>query len=86
MKISVEKNVLITHLDDEAALLNIKNGRYFSLNPIGSRIWDLLNQYCDTERVLDILLEEYNAHREVLENDLQNFVTRLVEAELVNIK
>ncbi len=84
MKITVEREIIMTHIGDEAVLLNIKNGRYFSLNSTGERVWELLQEHADSEIVLTIMLDEYDADREVLWQDINNIILRLADAELVN--
>ena len=84
MKITVEREIIMTHIGDEAVLLNIKNGRYFSLNSTGERVWERLQEHADSEIVLTIMLDEYDADREVLWQDINNIILRLADAELVN--
>ena len=86
MRITVEKEIIMTQLDDETILLNIKNGRYFSLNKTGVRVWELLQQHKEVEEVLSILLDEYDVDGKILWQDIENLILRLSEAELVNLK
>lgn len=83
MKITVEKEFLMTQLDEDTVLLNIKNGRYFSLNETGKRVWELLNEHTDTEKVLTVMLAEYDVDINVLRQDINNLISGLADAELV---
>ena len=58
MKVKLEDEIILTKLDNEIALLNQKNGRYFSLNETGARIWELLCESGDTEKAVNVILEE----------------------------
>lgn len=85
MKITIEDDILMVAIDDEAALLNPKNGRYFSLNATGVRVWSLLTQTSSAEKILRMMLTEYNVAEDVLEQDLQRLFHQLAEAELVRV-
>lgn len=85
-EIIADKDVLITRLDDEAALLNIKTGRYFGLNATGVRVWELLSEYSDMEEIFGILYEEYSVDKQVLRSDLDNLLAKLKAAGLVHLK
>ena len=48
-----------TNLEDEAVILHLKDGIYFGLNQVGSRIWNLLEVSRTVGEIRDIILEEY---------------------------
>lgn len=51
-------------LHDELVMMDIDQGKYFSLNPVATRIWDLLEQPLDLEGVCAILVDEYEVEAE----------------------
>lgn len=83
MKITIERDIIMTHIGDEAVLLNIKNGRYFSLNRTGERVWGLLKQYEDAEKVLTVMMDEFDVDENILRHDIKNIILGLSDAELV---
>lgn len=83
MKITIEKEIIITRLDDEIAMLNKLTGKYFSLNKSGARVWELLQQYKETEKVFNIMLDEYDVDKDVLMDDINRLVAGLVDSGLV---
>jgi hypothetical protein len=72
-------------LGSEAAILNLKNGVYYGLDPIGARIWSLLQQPRTVAELRDILISEYEVGASQLQADLQELVSRLAENQLVEI-
>jgi hypothetical protein len=68
--ITVADDVLFRELDGEAVLLNLKTGIYFGLNPVATRMWQLIAEQHSLARVLDALAGEYDADQAVLETDL----------------
>ena len=68
-------------LDDDLVMLDIELGKYFSLNPVAARIWELLEEAQTAESLCILLQEEY----EVTEDQCLSETSRLLE-EMVSIK
>ena len=83
--IFVSEDVLFRELDDEAVLLNLKTGIYFGLNPLGTRIWQLIVEERSLARVLEKVLHEYDVGRSVLETDLLALGRQLCSSGLAEI-
>jgi Coenzyme PQQ synthesis protein D (PqqD) len=79
----VDGDVLFRQLDDEAVLLDLKSGTYFGLNDVGARTWQLILEHGVLSRVLEALVAEYAAEREVIERDLLELARQLVTRQLV---
>ncbi|MEI6784981.1 MAG: PqqD family peptide modification chaperone, partial [Verrucomicrobiota bacterium] len=64
-------------------LLNMDDGRYFAMDEVGGRVWDL----CDGSRTLSaitaILAEEYEAPAATIARDLAELINALTNEELV---
>lgn len=84
--IVVSENVLFRTLDDEAVLLNLKTGVYFGLNPLGTRIWQLIVEERSLSRVMEGVLREYDVERSVVETDLLELGRRLCASGLGEIR
>jgi hypothetical protein len=80
------KDAVFRDLDGEAVILHLDSGRYFGLNAVGTRIWQLLERDGRLTAVLDDLRAEYEAAPDVLERDLLDLVSRLVDARLGEVK
>jgi hypothetical protein len=76
------ENVLMREVEGEAVLLDLDSGTYYGLNPVGTRIWQLIEAHGRLEAVLEGLHREYEATPDELERDLLAFVDRLAEARL----
>lgn len=83
--IHISSEVLCRELQGEAVLLDLDSQRYFGLDAVGTRIWQLLGQHGDEGAILDALEQEFDADRETLERDLQDFLQRLTEAGLITV-
>lgn len=79
----VSEGVRSTHGQDGAIVLDIHQGQMFNLNPVGSRILELLESGSAELEIVDTISREFGASREVVENDVREFVGSLKEHKLV---
>jgi hypothetical protein len=84
-KITISKEVLAQELAGETVLLDLASERYFGLDAVGTRVWQLLNEGAGQDALVDTLLEEYEVERKVLEKDISELLGRLSEAGLIEI-
>lgn len=81
----VSDDVVFRELDGEAVILNLASGIYFGLDPIGTRIWQLVDQHGALDAVLAELRDEYDAPPEALERDLLRLASELTQKGLLEI-
>ena len=83
-RVKIPETVLFRELDGELVLLNLTRGTYFSLDPVGTRIW-LLTQQCagHLPQVLAKMMEEFSVDEERARADLLQLVSTLYEHGLV---
>ena len=83
--IEKKQEIISSGMDDETVMMSIQEGKYYGLNPVGSRIWELLAQPRTLARVCDILLAEYDIPAEECQREVVEFVEKLLEKKLVKI-
>jgi len=84
--IVVVKEQMSCGLDDEAVILSLKKGEYYSLNPLGNRIWSLIKKPVKVGKVRDTLLEEFDIDKETCEEDLLSLLSDLKNEGLIVIE
>jgi hypothetical protein len=57
-------------LAGEAAILNLKSGTYYGLDPVGATVWGLIGQPRRVTEIRDALLEQYDVETERCSRDL----------------
>ena len=77
--------VFASQIDDEVVMMNIQSGKYYGMDTIGSRIWELINEKIQVQQVVDQLLEEYDVSQEQCKNDVLEFLKELNENKLVEV-
>ena len=85
MRVTMKRQVYAESLDDETILLELESGQFFSLDAVGSRLWDLLMEHRSTEAVAKAASEEYEVAPERLAADLEALVQQLAAHGLVDI-
>lgn len=70
----------------EAVILNLASGIYYGLNPVGARVWSLIQEPKSVGRVLETLLEEYDVEPDRCESDLIALLQDLAARELIKIE
>jgi hypothetical protein len=84
--VSIPETIYTQEVGDETILLDTEGGRYFGLDPVGTRMWQLIREHGALCPVYEILLTEYDVTPERLESDLLALVTKLIEKGLANIQ
>ncbi len=72
-------------LEDEVAIVQLKAGVYYGLDPIGARIWELIATPRRVRDVRDALLREYEVDSARCEADLLALLRTMAEAGLLEV-
>ena len=75
--VRIEPHVRSLMDGDGAVLLDLKAGRYYSLNGIGARIWSKAEKGMTLSQILDDLQQTYQIPVEKLAADLTAFVSAM---------
>ena len=79
----VSDAVRSTHGQDGAIVLDVQQGQIFSLNLVGSRIFELLKSGHAEPEIVDEIGQEFGVSRELAENDVREFLQTLKAKHLI---
>ncbi|TQI71968.1 coenzyme PQQ synthesis protein D (PqqD) [Gramella sp. Hel_I_59] len=80
----VNDKVLSSKIGNEAVLMCMEAESYYGLDPIGSRIWQLLIESPKTiQEVIDVLLQEYDVDQETCSRDVHSFIDEMISRKLI---
>lgn len=68
---------------DGGILLDLERGVFFHLNPVGTRIVELLERSCNPEFIVHTIGREFQAPEEIVKLDLDDFLVKLQKQRLV---
>ena len=83
--IRIGKDVVFRELEGEMVLLNLATGVYFGLDPVGTRIWTLIDARRSSDEIVETLTAEYEVDADTLGADLARFLLALRDNELVDV-
>lgn len=78
------ENLLTTPADNDLVILNLASDHYVGLDPVGRRIWELLET---PQRVNDLcqqLGQEFNGPAECIRDDVLKFLNQLEHEGLIH--
>jgi len=84
--VAAAEHVRCRQFDDELVMLHLERGQYFSLDPIGARMWGLLISGKTPAEVAADLLVMYEAAEEEILLDCVKLVDELLERGLVVLR
>jgi coenzyme PQQ synthesis protein D (PqqD) len=75
--VRIADDVISRVLKGEAVILGLGTGTYFGLDPVGTRIWQLIEERGRVTEILAGLVEEYDVEPEQCERDLLRLLGEL---------
>lgn len=70
-------------IDNEAVILNLDNGYYYSLNTVGTEIWENMDKKKSLIDILNFLKGKYQFSERGLKTDLMKLVRDLEKEKLI---
>lgn len=83
-KITISDEALSQEVNGETVILDLKSESYFGLDEVGTRVWQLLQEHGDVQKVFDAMLEEFDVDANTLASDMKNLVDDLIEKGLIS--
>ena len=80
------KDQVSCDLAGEAAILNIKSGVYYGLDPVGARIWNLMREPREVSEIQNTITGEYDVEPEQCARDLMALLEKLLAEGLIELK
>lgn len=66
-------------IDDQAVIILADSGNVTILNPVGTRVWDLIDGIRSVSDILTVITREYEVTPEEAQTDVYAFLTDLTE-------
>lgn len=79
------EDILTTPLDDELALLNLDTGKYYGMDQVSRRIWELIEQPQAVSALCEQLLTEFEVDEVTCRQEVLHFLQELADANLVEV-
>src|SRR6185312_4432625 len=76
-------DVLCQSVEDEMVLLDLKSQRYYGLDDVGARIWQLLQESGSPEEVANQICKEYDGDQKQILGDVEGMIQDFLEQGLI---
>ena len=80
---TIPRHVMARQVGDETVILDLSNGTYFGLEPVGTRIWQLLTEGQSLANISSAMVEEFDVTLDVVQADTQRLVNDLLSRGLL---
>jgi hypothetical protein len=75
--LTIPDHVLSRRVGEETVLLSLVDERYYGLDGVGTRLWEIVGERTTFGATVEALLAEYDVERDVLTRDLTAVVLDL---------
>jgi hypothetical protein len=79
-------NQVSSRVGDELVVLDLDSSRYYSLDPVGARIFELLERPTRLDAVLEAIVAEFEVDAPTARTDVLDLVGTLIAEKLVETR
>lgn len=79
------KDQVFCKMEDDVVILNTSSGVYFGLDPVGRRVWDLIQEPMAVDTLRDTLMADYEVDADRCMHDLLALLAKLAEHGLIEV-
>ena len=84
--VSQIEDIVTSDIDDEKVMMSVEKGQYYNLDPVGSRVWELIDKPIKVSELIDALLLKYDVDRETCERDVLAFLEEIHEDGILQVE
>lgn len=79
------ESVMSADLDELVVLLNIETGDYYDMNPVGSDMWNMLEQPSTMGDICAQMTESFDIEPDKCRQDVANFLSEMSKIGAVTV-
>lgn len=79
------EEIIFSDMDDETVMMSMEKGEYYGINPVGRRIWELLETPVTVAGICEVLCDEYNVSPEQCFKEVLAFLARMSEKDIIKV-
>jgi hypothetical protein len=84
-RVTSAPDVMLRIIGDEAVILNLRSELYLGLDPVGTRMWTVLQSSPSIEAAHAALLDEFEVEPERLRQDMDHLLDQMLEQGLIEL-
>lgn len=84
--VALTADTLVRRVGEESVILNVRTGRYYTLDEVGTRVLEHLTSGASVGEAIEALLAEFAVERATLEADVESLLGELAAAGLAEAR
>jgi hypothetical protein len=84
--VCVSASQVASRVGDELAILDLDHSVYYGLDPVGTRIWELIQEPTLVSAVLAAVVAEFEVDEVTAQADLLALIGELIDKHLVTVR
>ena len=84
--IKVNKKIMTNMIDNEVVMMSPKKRIYIGLNPIGTKIWGLVQEKTTFKNLTKNMMLIYEINEDECRKKISNFILKLEENDLLSLQ
>ena len=85
-RVSRNEAIVFTDLDDTIVMMDVDEGQYYELDPVGARIWTLLETDRSAADLCDALAAEFDVDPDTCHRDTLEFLQSASDLRIVYVQ
>ena len=78
--------IVFTDLDDTIVMMDVDEGQYYELDPVGARIWALIEDPRPVAEICDALADEFEVDPDTCRDETLEFLQTASEHRIVQVQ
>jgi len=79
----INEKIIAREIKGETVLLNKENGDYFSLNTIGTEVYNCICNGMETVEIIRFLFNKYNVEFDTLKCDIESLIDEMQKKNIL---
>lgn len=79
------RNLLESEIDGDVIALSIDKGMCYGLNDVGSRIWRALDDWTDMDRIVGVLVDEFDVDEATCGAEVERLLNELNAENILEV-
>ena len=77
------EDLLTSNIGEEVVMMSIENSAYYGLDPVGSKIWDMLDKPVSVSDLCEHLQECFDVSPQQCQKDVLEFLIEMQEEDML---
>ena len=83
--VKCNQEMLTSNIGDEIVMMSIENSAYYGLDPIGSKIWEMITEPIQVSDLCAQLMQRFEVSEQDCQRDVLNFLNQMRNEDLLTV-